>query len=539
MLYWQPFYIFFLFFLRHRYWRRAQRRYKIPHLSWRNVPDDVLISVLGYLDPPSLWRACKAFKRIHALVKDFSHLRYKHELAVLGMKDGPVAHARVPPLYRMQLLSAYRQGWDGFSWTFETKTQVPQSARAGASGGFLQQIKEHVGGTVLDLMELPSTRANRLPASTRHLRYISSGIESLALDQVQALIVTSHAFSHQGQIGIQLHFRDLWSYNKHPKACAPSYEFSTQVSSRLRRINISVCGSKVAISLEFSGGRMKHLVMSWFTFDARWLDDEDVLFLDETYLLGINRDRRSGIPLMRLYNISKPSSFTVLREFELPDTWDRSIIEFCPNSSPRSDFLVSSSTVFYSAPETRILGIKSRKSSRDPEAPYSPNDWLFIRESYFRLGMSRKDPLRVLWKQWGQFCVVKEVMNYPPSMIRGPYIIGTKVFYVENTAARVGRGHSGDGRSAHVHGGSRLHAIGFSPFTDHVESQIGQSWVSIGRKAGIIPSEYSKLIPPATVDGLAVEDLSVTEDNVILFTELRHGYRLASVLTFGAPAVRF
>ncbi|KAG7093642.1 hypothetical protein E1B28_007305 [Marasmius oreades] len=486
-------------------------RRRLNYVRRYKVPDDVLILVLGYLDPPSLWRACKAFKRIHALVKDFSDLRYKYELAILGMKDGPVAHARVPPVYRLQLLNAYRQGWGGLSWTYESKAQIPQSTRAGASGGFLQQIKENGGNTVLDLMELPSTRTNRLPASTRHLRYISSGIESLAIDQVQALIITSHAFSHQGQIGIQLHFRDLWNFNKHPRACAPSYEFSTQVSSRLRRIDITICGSKVAISLEFSGARMKHLIMSWFTFDARWLDDEDVLFLDETYLLGINR--RSGIPLLCLYNISKPSAFTILREFELPEAWDRSVIEFCPNSSPRSDFSLSPSTVFYLAPETRILAIKSRKSSRDPQAPYTPNDWLFIKESYFK-HMSRRDPFRMAWKQWGQYCLAKEVMNYPPSTIRGPYIVGSKVFYVENTLARVTGSRS---TTLTVHGGSRLHAIDFSPFTDYGEAS-GQNWVSNGPKAGLIPSEYSKSIHAAVVDGLSIEDVSVTEDNIILFT---------------------
>ncbi|KAJ8095253.1 hypothetical protein PM082_010476 [Marasmius tenuissimus] len=457
---------------------------------------------------------------------DVLGLRYNYELATLGFKDGPVIHARVPPVSRLQLLTAYKQAWSKLSWTYESKTQIPQSARVGSSGGFLQQIRDHggPGNAILDLMELPSTRTNRLPASTRHLRYICSGVESLAIDQVQGLVVTSHAFSHQGHIGIQLSFRDLWSFNKHPRACAPTYEFSTQVSSRLRRIDIAVCGYRIAVSLEFSGGRMRHLVMNWYTFDARWLEDEDILFLDETYILGINK--KSSIPFLCLYNISKPSGVTPIREFELPEAWDHSIIEFCPNASPRSDYSLSPSTLFYAAPETRILAIKARKSSRDPQAPYTPETWLFIRESYFRR-LSRRDPVRMSWKQWGQYCLVKEVMNYPPSMIRGPFVVGTKVFYVENRA-------NGTRSSA----GSRLHAIDFSPFADSGDT--GRSWVSMGPKAGLAPNEYSRSIPPVTVDGLSIDELSVTEDNIVLFTEVYHGYRVASVLTLGGTfAVRY
>ncbi|KAK7061061.1 hypothetical protein VNI00_000796 [Paramarasmius palmivorus] len=309
----------------------------ISYVRRYRISDDVLVSILEYLDPPSLWRACKAFKRLYQLMMGYQSLRYKYELAFLGMKDGPVTHARVSPLARLQFLTSYRKDWSRLTWAHETRAQIPHGTRAGASGGFLQQIRDHGGSATLELMELPSGRTSRPPASTRHLRYITTPVESMAVDQIQALVVTSHAFSLQGQVegqvGIQLHFRDLWSFNKHPRARASSYEFSTQMTSRLRRVDIMVCGSKVAITHEFSGGRMKHLIINWYTFDARWLDDEDIQFLDETYLLGVNR--KGGVPVVALYNISKASTITLLREFELPQSWDRSIIEFSPNNSPK------------------------------------------------------------------------------------------------------------------------------------------------------------------------------------------------------------
>ncbi|KAK7061062.1 hypothetical protein VNI00_000797 [Paramarasmius palmivorus] len=101
-----------------------------------------------------------------------------------------------------------------------------------------------------------------------------------------------------------------------------------------------------------------------------------------------------------------------------------------------------------------------------------------------------------------------------------------KAFYVENVH---GRAH---GRSSHSTV-SRLHVIDFSPFADGNDDPA--NWVVVGPKAGLVPSEYGKSIPTATVDGLPVEDMCVTEDNIVLITEARHGYRVASALTFGVP----
>lgn len=77
--------------------------------------------------------------------------------------------------------------------------------------------------------------------------------------------------SHQGQIGVQLHFRDLWSFAKHPSARALTYEFSSPISANtaIVRMTFLVCGSKLAVSLELSGGRFKHLILNWLNFDAR------------------------------------------------------------------------------------------------------------------------------------------------------------------------------------------------------------------------------------------------------------------------------
>ncbi|KIK50595.1 hypothetical protein GYMLUDRAFT_182569 [Collybiopsis luxurians FD-317 M1] len=499
----------------HRHRRSSIRHFKISN--------DILLTILEFLDPPSLWRMCKAFPRVYSLAMEYQSLRYKYELAISGMKDGPVALSKVPPISRLQLLLTYRKDWLELAWTHEHRLQIPMPAQVGGSGGFIHHIHKHGVYSTLELSELPSSRKNRPPALTRHLKFTTSAIDRVAVDLSQGLIVTGSIFSYQGQIGIQLHFRDLWSFGKHPHAQALNYEFSSQISTSAAvvRMVVLVCGSKLAVSLEVSGGRFKHLILNWLNFDARWLDDQDIQFLNETYLLGVTT--KSGSAIISLYNVSKVASISVVREFELPEIWCNTSMKFVPNSSPRSDLLQPSDALFYSAPETRILAITSTPAAIS-HSEYYPMNWLFLKESYFSFP-SRRDAFRVPWRQWGQYGLAKDI-DAPPEAIRGPYVVGSKVFYVENPPARSSRSH-GHSRS------SRLRVIDFSPFPEPAALSMG--WTSVGPRAGLIPSESSRSIPSSSVDGLPVKDLCATEDNIILFLETRQGYQTVNVLTFGVP----
>ncbi len=53
----------------------------------------------------------QAFQRVWMLVMEFQHLRYKFELAVVGMKDGPASYMGRSALLRLQLLTAYKKDW--------------------------------------------------------------------------------------------------------------------------------------------------------------------------------------------------------------------------------------------------------------------------------------------------------------------------------------------------------------------------------------------------------------------------------------------
>src|SRR5258705_443847 len=96
--------------------------HKVTTIKRYRISDDVLILILEKLNPVSLYRACQvcrtihlvefllitfiqAFERIYVLVMRFQPLRYKFELAAIGMKDGPASYAACPPMNRLQLVS--------------------------------------------------------------------------------------------------------------------------------------------------------------------------------------------------------------------------------------------------------------------------------------------------------------------------------------------------------------------------------------------------------------------------------------------------
>lgn len=122
---------------------------------------------------------------------EYQHLRYKFELAVVGMRDGPASSSTRSPLIRLQVLLSYKKDWPRLDWTDEQKIRIPVTAtQVSVSGDFLY----YVGGQSLDLVELPSCRTNRPPSQTRHLRYNTSQSDGVAIDTLQSLIVASQTY---------------------------------------------------------------------------------------------------------------------------------------------------------------------------------------------------------------------------------------------------------------------------------------------------------------------------------------------------------
>ncbi|KAJ6581627.1 hypothetical protein B0H19DRAFT_1018613 [Mycena capillaripes] len=475
------------------------------------ISNDVLTLILEYLDPRSLYMVSKAFKRIYGIVMEYHSLRYKLELAVCGMRDGAAPRAVAPLLGRLHLLMSYRTDWPRLNWTHEYKMQVITPSHIGTSGGFIHQIRPHGAYDTLELTELPSCRTGRSPALTRRLRFTSPPVETVCIDSSQALIIAAHIFCQAGIVGVQLHFRDLWTFGKHPRAPAESYEIPTQSAAPVSRAAISIFGCKIAMTLEFVGGKTNHLIMDWRNFGARWIDDQDIRLLDEDILLVLCK-KGNNPPIINLCSISNIANMVVLRQYELPGIWNNSIISFCPNNSPR---LPSTSALFYSDPANRVLVIAAKTSFKS-----ASRNWLFINEGYFRAAPSRRERLIVPWSVWGQYCLIKD-LSRSRTLVGGPYAIGSRIVFFESEPGPR----------------SSLNLIEFAPFPDN-PARLDASWSVVGPRSSLFPSESTRRLPSSTVEHYAVDDIGVTEDNIVLFLELRPGFRPINILTFGTPPVK-
>jgi len=71
-----------------------------------------------------------------------------------------------------------------------------------------------------------------------------------------------------GQMGLRLKIRNLWTFEKHPRAASPYYDCSTHVAQPIANVSIAICGFRMVASLEFVDGLTKHLLMDWSTLQA-------------------------------------------------------------------------------------------------------------------------------------------------------------------------------------------------------------------------------------------------------------------------------
>jgi len=180
--------------------------HKVTTIKRYRVSDDVLILILEKLNPISLYRACQvcltiyldvsfksflqAFERIYVLVMRFQPLRYKFELAAIGMKDGPASYAACSPMNRLQLVMAYKTDWPRLKWIDEQKVRAPAVAtQISVSGSFLY----YVANQALCLLELPSFRIGKPTTQTRHITYNTTpNADCVVIEPNLRLIVTCH-----------------------------------------------------------------------------------------------------------------------------------------------------------------------------------------------------------------------------------------------------------------------------------------------------------------------------------------------------------
>jgi hypothetical protein len=58
--------------------------------------------------------------------------------------------------------------------------------------------------------------------------------------------------------------------------------------------------------------------------------------------------------------------------------------------------------------------------------------------------------------------------------------------------------------------------IEFAPFPDAPANPPGRAWSSIGPKSLLVPNEMSRDLSSSTTDDKRLEEICVTEDNIVL-----------------------
>lgn len=80
---------------------------------------------------------------------------------------------------------------------------------------------------------------------------------------VNEYILINISSGQNGDVGVRLQIRDLWTFNKHPRSPTFIYDFSAGGPIPVSNMAIVICGDKLAISLEFTGAKTKHLLLNW------------------------------------------------------------------------------------------------------------------------------------------------------------------------------------------------------------------------------------------------------------------------------------
>lgn len=181
-----------------------------------------------------------------------------------------------------------------------------------------------------------------------------------------------------------------------------------------------------------------------------------------------------------------------MKEYELPETWSRSSISFNHNTA-----LTSPDALFMSSPENKLISLTAR--SRQPGHP--PNTWLFLKESFFKYSASAHHTAlkTVPWAKWNPYTIMKEMAGG----IKGPYVVGSRAIYLESLPGKT----------------PRMNLIDFPAFPPEasVAANAIRSLSWAGKHAELIPIVASRRVPEDFSKGITVEDIRMTEDNIILF----------------------
>jgi len=135
----------------------------------------------------------QASKRILVVTLSYRPLRYRLELVLSGMKNGPPSND--PTSSRLRQLLNYKKALPTLCWTQDENLQIPMPALVGVSGNYLYYAGTIAFQSHLELYEMPSFRVGRAYHARRRLSYaVPFIIRSITIDPAQDLLVIAEIF---------------------------------------------------------------------------------------------------------------------------------------------------------------------------------------------------------------------------------------------------------------------------------------------------------------------------------------------------------
>lgn len=139
----------------------------------------------------SLWRLSQACKWVQYMVMDTASLRYRVELVLDGMKDGPPSRYRAH--VRLEQLLSFKKSWPALSWSEDVTLKITKPTIMGVSGGFFYHARQRSSQQyqwALEIYELRSYRVGRPTSTLQHYKFnITFEVQSVVIDPSQNLLV--------------------------------------------------------------------------------------------------------------------------------------------------------------------------------------------------------------------------------------------------------------------------------------------------------------------------------------------------------------
>ncbi|KAI0082257.1 hypothetical protein K474DRAFT_1703260 [Panus rudis PR-1116 ss-1] len=398
-----------------------------------DLPVELLTKILNELDFRNLLRCKRVCRQLQVIIEDAIVLRYKVELAINGLEDGPPSSLGASD--RLNLLHQREEAWDRLAY----KTMKDVEMHRG-------EVWELYGGVLAQGQGQRSLHFYRLPSEIRGIEEehwkldLEFAIRDFGMDPTQDLLVVIERPALPNTSYYPVHLLSLRTGKPHPLAPKPAILSHTP---RFQTLNFTIqtCSHHVAVlyhSQVDNGGEL--LVWNWKTGDVVMaISGSTVMsfaFLSEHHLLLV-RVQTANVALVAVdlrtarTEMTSSDDMDFVCSFNLPSFKpDRVVVDAMIRSDPAPSWKPSDDlqVPFYTARKERLLVV--------PICVVQDHNtismfMLLTLSSVLLNHISETEQARreVAWDDWGPSG--SRVMSVPPglSQIWVCYVYGTSILF--------------------------------------------------------------------------------------------------------------